>query len=1335
MAYRGITDDLSDLTCLSAGRGRGTFRLTEGAFEPAPDDARSDLQRGLVRADGALWALAKGLRSFPSSVITYIIRRNADGNESSPITLSRAATARFRGLAGRTTAAGAEFYASEGAAGAASSLWRATFDRSTRGAAPAPVQVGADGVLAGEVSALALLGDTLYGARLAGGSSSLVSIDTTTGAPTLIGAAGAMGAREYTDLAAVGAVLYGLSGDSLYAINTATGVPTKLDVRYVIRREWSNRPADALYWFLTERLGWPLSVIDLPAIAAARAANAQTMDVVLPGGRAYAAYPRRYARGQADGVVKVGDQATRVLEELAFAMAGEILVIGGRVHVRAGPAGTDKPIKAAYVGAPITADDVASYGAFRSGPALQSKTNAVTMSLNQSSEHEWGEHRLPLYRDTAAIERDRYQYDHDLGERLFVSEPVRALMLAVVHLRRARAPQTWELTLLPGAGNRNLALQPGDRVLLDLPDYYVSMVPAEVQQTASPGDDTITVTFQASPAGIYDDTLVLPSALTPFAPVAGPGALDALTTLAAAGGAYLTAATPAQPYIDVSWTPTGPAVEIEITGPGGYASAPVVVDASPARISVPYPGAYVVTARQHDPTGLGADGPDSTAAVTVTFDAAALIPAVPNLAAVGEVALDESRQNLTRAVRVTWDASGFDVRVRLSGPGAFFSEQVVDTGENGATFIVPELGEYTARAALRHRPSGLEGAVSEATAQVATAVLRPGLPAVQASATAEIADDGTIRSTVTIGWTETADRTRVRVTGPEGYEETKEALASPLTFDVPNAGAYAYEARHYNVAEVGAAASGAVSVSWAALAPQESLTVIEFESLGSDMAITLGALTDRDIAGIELRFRRLARDTTTPIAAIASEADWSAAPLLETRPITLGVAGQNIIVYAPVPETGRYRVYGRSVNRQGLRGPISEIGERLFVLPAGNAGLYAAAPQWEGTLTDTGGLPDTANESILVYDPGDIHATRMTKGRLNGQDGWPFGGERTGQTPSYVTPIIDLGKTANWQVRVREEIVQPPNPAPPLPQASGAVNSTHTLRLRSGPARVPALYSAYDSSLLRVNPSTGAKALVGAVGALGRRVEALSAIGDTMYGIGRDSQNRFFSLAVNLTDGTARTLVPLNRTTPTGLVFSLDIRALATADNELHFILSQQVVRVDPLSGSEDEVTVTGLPAGRHFSAAGTGSVIYSALRLSTRWPDNAFQYDLYATDVSAGTSTRIGTLPQVTRFPTGMSWVEGRLLLINFQGQLFSISITDATATAIGTPSLPAALSGGGCRSLGVVEGLANTATVLPGAQTILPATRYVQLEVELADVWLGSGFSRLDIDWEERL
>lgn len=138
-----------------------------------------------------------------------------------------------------------------------------------------------------------------------------------------------------------------------------------------------------------------------------------------------------------------------------------------------------------------------------------------------------------------------------------------------------------------------------------------------------------------------------------------------------------------------------------------------------------------------------------------------------------------------------------------------------------------------------------------------------------------------------------------------------------------------------------------------------------------------------------------------------------------------------------VTTAGTYRLSIRHIV-DGNEGLVSSRDvEILFLGLVPGTGKATLSDTWQGEHTQTGVLSDSANpRGILVASPA---VAGLTDGAWDGQSGWPFGPG----AGSFESGRLDLESAKAWEVRIRETLVTPPNPAI-------TPDTTHTLAVRHG---------------------------------------------------------------------------------------------------------------------------------------------------------------------------------------------------------------------------------------------------------------------------------------------
>ena len=738
---------------------------------------------------------------------------------------------------------------------------------------------------------------------------------------------------------------------------------------------WTDNAAAIIYWYTTERMGWPHELWDF---ATFRAAYAKCEEVWAPTGLPDG-FPDRAKFGEVNGIISADDDHGAVLRELLFCMSGHLVLWNGKLELHAG---VDSPATKS-----IGDSDIIETVELRPAPAYQDRINAAQMGCAQSAAHAYTVYELPELVDTAAVERDGHKLSFDLGTRAFVNNPARCQQLLAVELRRSRAQAVHVYKVKPGAAFVNHTIKPGSRILVT--DSEAGLVDEKMQvlEATRGADMSVVLTLRKAPDGIYAlDTVTLPAVLPPPPPPPErndpPPSVEGLTVVARAvriGGSI-------RSWINVSWTDTGRPVALVLSGPDGLSERTVSI-AGAHSFAVAAQGDYTVRARNVGPGGVESRNAETG---TATLSWSHLTPpAVPSLMTLPFAALDESRLSLEMGFTASWGEVGFTIVVRAEG-GGFDAEQVLEPGPRETRFDVPVAGQYTVTAYLKELATGLTGPTSSVSVDVSTAALVPPRPVVTAQSRAYAAADGSIASSVTLTWTKTSDRAMVVLTSANGYRQEQDTLENRVDFEVPADGPYSYSVVHYNAVGESPMATGVVNVDWSSLAPTEPIVVVQFSPIAEYLHLIVRRPVDPAITGLELRYRSKDATDPDPLPTITAD-DWSRAPRLETTPIVLGALGNNIITNSIIPANGEYRVFGRWISTNNLYGPVSEVGTGLFSIPTGASGFVVLSAAWPGTLENVGALHSRGGP-VLVFDPG--VARLQTRSRWNGQEGWPFGREQ-----------------------------------------------------------------------------------------------------------------------------------------------------------------------------------------------------------------------------------------------------------------------------------------------------------------------------------------------------
>ena len=122
-----------------------------------------------------------------------------------------------------------------------------------------------------------------------------------------------------------------------------------------------------------------------------------------------------------NGVLQSGDDPAGVEGDFDRQWAGQVVEDGGRMHYYPG---SDRPASGT-----ISGDDVLDYPRVSPAPSMADRLNAVTLSLSQSSYHDFEQHALSEIRDDSKRERidEGLNLPQDLGDVAVDDKPRRSL--------------------------------------------------------------------------------------------------------------------------------------------------------------------------------------------------------------------------------------------------------------------------------------------------------------------------------------------------------------------------------------------------------------------------------------------------------------------------------------------------------------------------------------------------------------------------------------------------------------------------------------------------------------------------------------------------------------------------------------------------------------------------------------------------------------------------------------------------------------------------------------------------------------------------------------------
>ena len=469
---------------------------------------------------------------------------------------------------------------------------------------------------------------------------------------------------------------------------------------------WTRNAAAIRYWIETERFDRPAAAFDETSVISA-IATCETR-VTYDGGN-----DLRYT---IDGVISSEDRAERLSEELDFTWQGFVIEIDGRLHFKPG-----RNIPNSEGTAFNVDDNMLEFIGAQPAPALSDRVNVISMTLLQSSAHNWLPTDLEAVEDTTSITRDGRRLRRGLGERRFISNPWTARRLMAIALRRARASATYSYRLAPGSNYENLSILPGSLLLVTDRTRGLNGTRLRVIHQSLETDWSVRLTLSELPTGIYaDDAIVRPQRPRVFSVSKPSDEPSAPSNLSANAQTSVVDDGAVRSRLNISWTASPHQTVIAITS-GDYRDT-LLVSGGSAQADIPAPGNYTVTARHRNARGV--DGPAATTIARVSWDA--LNPPAPvlsSLSLTGGLAIiklnSPSRRDIAGViVRYRYDESNTASPAVITDSdwgsvtdlGAL-PVSVADDGSIQTLFAVPASGAYRLAARYVTR-GGLQSAIA-----------------------------------------------------------------------------------------------------------------------------------------------------------------------------------------------------------------------------------------------------------------------------------------------------------------------------------------------------------------------------------------------------------------------------------------------------------------------------------------------------------------------------------------------------------------------------------------------------------------------------------------------
>ena len=113
-----------------------------------------------------------------------------------------------------------------------------------------------------------------------------------------------------------------------------------------------------------------------------------------------------------------------------------------------------------------------------------------------------------------------------------------------------------------------------------------------------------------------------------------------------------------------------------------------------------------------------------------------------------------------------------------------------------------------------------------------------------------------------------------------------------------------------------------------AVVPTERMFVTGYRQAYSTLLLYVSNFESKGNTGVVLRYRQRALDFGGTVPATISEDQWDGLPLMNVASVVPETYWTTIT--AEIPNSGRFRIFGRIQNRVGQLGPITDLGQYLF---------------------------------------------------------------------------------------------------------------------------------------------------------------------------------------------------------------------------------------------------------------------------------------------------------------------------------------------------------------------------------------------------------------------
>ena len=267
---------------------------------------------------------------------------------------------------------------------------------------------------------------------------------------------------------------------------------------------WTENAAAIRYWHLVELCGIDPNMIDLASFHAAYATCNERIDFQIPPQFIEEGYQRVTTRYTINGVITSEDNLSNLTNEFDFCWQGNLVEANARYYFRPGE---DRVVTET-----LTDIDILEVVSIQVAPILQDRVNSMSMELLQSNTKQWQRQDIPRQTDELSrLNRDNgEELWLNLGSRRFIQNPVVAIRLLAIALRRAQNLDTYIYRVAPGTKLQWLRVIPGDYLTLNHEALDIQKV-VSVVSVQTNEDWSTTLVLQGQNRQEFYPTLVLPT--------------------------------------------------------------------------------------------------------------------------------------------------------------------------------------------------------------------------------------------------------------------------------------------------------------------------------------------------------------------------------------------------------------------------------------------------------------------------------------------------------------------------------------------------------------------------------------------------------------------------------------------------------------------------------------------------------------------------------------------------------------------------------------------------------------------------------------------------------